>query len=172
MRKYVPLAKRSHTYFVRRHDGIKIARAPTAVPDLSSLGYPEPLRLLGTVPDFVVKHRAVLERFAHLKAGRGWFRPEPELLDFIEAATGAAIYPQAPEPPPPVRLHPAVEALHEMARNLSSRRPQLPKRAQRFASNLIEQGFGAETPEDVVRLQPYMAKQAEWFRAAMAEASR
>lgn len=47
-------------------------------------GNPEPLRLLGAVPGVREDETALHERFARFRIGGEWFRPEPELLSFID----------------------------------------------------------------------------------------
>jgi hypothetical protein len=62
-------------------------------------------------------------RFAHLKENGEWFRPDPEILDYIESRRAEDLGPQAHNPPP-------IEAYERrMAKNIAKRhaaRPAFP----------------------------------------------
>jgi transcriptional regulator with XRE-family HTH domain len=47
---------------------------------------PEPLRLLFAFPGTLDVERSIHERFAHIRTHREWYRPDQELLAFIEQA--------------------------------------------------------------------------------------
>jgi hypothetical protein len=157
------------TYFVRRSQAIKIGHADSDDPAALQMEYPGPLHLLAIVPAHVVTSKTAREKFVHLRA-HGWFRAEPELLEFIEAAAGAAIFPQLPKTAPKVPsplLHPAVAKLKDLGRQLSSRHSKLPAQAKRIASNIIAQTKGIMTLEDVERLKPQIAHQTKLLAQAM-----
>lgn len=76
-------------YFVQHGDGgpIKIgwtADLPARLTDLQ-IASPVALRVLGTVAGGESVERALHGRFHHLRVRGEWFRPDPELLDFVRA---------------------------------------------------------------------------------------
>lgn len=78
-----------YTYFVRRGDEIKIGSSGRPDQRIKQLRwyYPE-LTVLAVVSDKIADEYQTHQRFAHLRLHGEWFRPEPELLDFI-AGLGA-----------------------------------------------------------------------------------
>lgn len=77
----------SYLYFIGDGQAIKIGRAVNIERRLRSLRTAQhrDLAVLAAVPVHVSTEAAVHRRFSHLRIkGLEWFRPEPELLDFIE----------------------------------------------------------------------------------------
>lgn len=66
---------------------IKIGIANNVVSRLYSLqsGSPDELRLLTTQPGGGLVEKTLHDRFSHLRVRGEWFRPEPELIEYIES---------------------------------------------------------------------------------------
>lgn len=77
-------------YFVQSGEGghIKIGTASDFPKRLQALqtGNPERLTVLGTLPGSLSEEADIHDQFSHLRARGEWFRPEPELLDYIKEA--------------------------------------------------------------------------------------
>lgn len=75
------------TYFIRDAEGIKIGRSisPRARMHDLQAGNGSRLELLVAVSEKRLTEAAAHRQFAHLRTHREWFRPEQDLLDFIEA---------------------------------------------------------------------------------------
>lgn len=76
-------------YFIQRVDGtgpIKIGVADDVPRRLGGIqtSHPEPLHVLAVMRGGVSMERSLHERFASLRMQGEWFRPEPDLLAFIE----------------------------------------------------------------------------------------
>lgn len=119
------------TYFIRDAEGIKIGRSVHPRSRLRDLqgGNGSKLELLLAVPYSRLSEPDAHRKFKHLRTHREWFRPEQELLDFIEALR-AETRPRRKRPPPHVEM---------MIGRLVSARPAAPKHKRNHISNLIEQ---------------------------------
>lgn len=74
-------------YFIQSSDNfIKIGYSANPAKRLASLqtSAAEPLILLGTVTGGRDKEEVLHDRFSHLRISGEWFRPDQELLDYIE----------------------------------------------------------------------------------------
>ena len=81
----------SWVYFLRSGEAgpIKIGytgTTPNARLSALQTGNPEPLRLIGAVPGTMADESRLHDRFASVRLQGEWFRPVPELLNFIEGA--------------------------------------------------------------------------------------
>jgi hypothetical protein len=80
---------RSMVYFIRAADGmVKIGTSTNVlkrVKDLASQS-PVPLELVAVVPGNTTDEAALHDRFNDARDHGEWFRPVPELLEFIDAA--------------------------------------------------------------------------------------
>lgn len=74
------------TYFIRDAEGIKIGRSVSPRSRLHDLqgGNGSKLELLIAVSEKRLTEAAAHRQFAHLRTHREWFRPEQDLLDFID----------------------------------------------------------------------------------------
>jgi hypothetical protein len=66
---------------------------------------------LAIVPDGIAGEYETHKRFAHLRVRGEWFRPESDLLAFIEEMKVAA-EPTPPPPPPPPEEDPIISRFH------------------------------------------------------------
>ena len=77
----------SYVYFVQPEGGgpIKIGRSIQPQKRISSLSCasPTPLELIATAPGGAFAESSLHSQFSDLRLHGEWFRPEPELLDFI-----------------------------------------------------------------------------------------
>lgn len=80
-----------YTYFLRDAEGIKIGRSVHPASRMWALqsGNSSKLELLVSVPCAWVSEADAHAKFAHLKIHREWFRPGPDLLEFIEKLKAA-----------------------------------------------------------------------------------
>lgn len=84
------------TYFIRDAEGIKIGRSihpRSRMHDLQA-GNGSKLELLLAVPCERLSEPEAHKKFRHLKTHREWFRPEQDLLDFIEILKAETIKPR------------------------------------------------------------------------------
>jgi hypothetical protein len=103
----VIFARRPHpmwTYFIRGPEGIKIgkSRNPEERKRGLQLAHASELEIIIAVPESVLSETAGHEMFKHLKMSGEWFRPEPDLLAFIETLKAQPLEPKivATEPTP------------------------------------------------------------------------
>ncbi len=84
----------SQVYFIQASDGgpIKIGVTTNLRSRLKSLqtGHAVPVCVLLSLSGDEADERRLHARFAHLRMSGEWFRPEPELLSFIESVTSVA----------------------------------------------------------------------------------
>jgi hypothetical protein len=75
-----------YTYFIRGPEGIKIGKSFSPRKRKIELqpGSATELKLLVAVPATTITERSAQSKFRHLRMMGEWFRPEQELLDFIE----------------------------------------------------------------------------------------
>lgn len=75
------------TYFIRDAEGIKIGRSMSPQARMRDLqaGNGSKMELLLAVPYSQLSEPDAHRKFKHLRTHREWFRPEPELLQFIES---------------------------------------------------------------------------------------
>jgi hypothetical protein len=83
-------ARACWVYFIQGDDGgpVKIGRARDLFARLPKvqIGYPfGTLRYVGLLRGVGTTEWSLHQRFAHLRLRGEWFRPEPELLDFIRS---------------------------------------------------------------------------------------
>jgi hypothetical protein len=76
----------NYTYFILGSEGIKIGQSFSPRSRLRDLqpGSATPLKLLLAVPYSRIPEPEAHKKFKHLRMMGEWFRPEQELLDFIE----------------------------------------------------------------------------------------
>jgi hypothetical protein len=84
------------TYFIRDAEGIKIGRSIDPRGRMHNLqaGNGSKLKLLVAVPRARISEPEAHKKFRHLKTHREWFRPEQDLLDFIEVLKAETIKPR------------------------------------------------------------------------------
>lgn len=77
---------RSFTYFIEGENAIKIGHSwyPKGRMKDIQCSTPVRLKLLLSVPTSMLTESAAHAKFQHLRISGEWFRPSPELLDFIE----------------------------------------------------------------------------------------
>lgn len=97
-----------HVYFIQNGDMIKIGISQNVLGRLAALqtANSTTLVLLGTIPNGGKSLESRLHsHFSHLRRRGEWFRAEPELVEYIEAAL-APEEPEEPEPAPQVMAAP------------------------------------------------------------------
>jgi Meiotically up-regulated gene 113 len=80
------------TYFMRRGAFIKIGHSanPSSRSDDLQVNFPDEIEILAVIPDTVLREEDAHRKFWHLRKRGEWFRPEPELVEFIERISPAA----------------------------------------------------------------------------------
>lgn len=130
------------TYFIRDAVGIKIGRSISPQSRMRDLqgGNGSRLELLLAVPAAKLSEPDAHARFRHLRIHREWFRPEQELLDFIEELKG---------PKPKRDLAPYYAAAMQLRRALRT----MPRAARQFAYNAIQLMESDAQPTGCHRIQ-------------------
>lgn len=129
------------TYFIRVDDAIKIGFATNFNRRLSGLqtAHEKPIVVLAVVPASMADEFKTHQLFAHLRIRGEWFRPEQDLLDFIDAlkAKPHEEYQPPAAPKKPLRARHSVDPVIAKLSALRSRQ-QRDGRAHGIISNLIE----------------------------------
>lgn len=116
-------------YFITDGDAIKIGHATNVKKRLSSLqsGHSKRLTVLTTVSGCVMSEYSLHQRFAHLRISGEWFRPEPELADFIRELRDnpPEVPAPAPEPEPVPPVKSQQQELRETLAQWARRRPDM-----------------------------------------------
>jgi hypothetical protein len=134
------------TYFIRAGDSIKIGFASNLKRRLGGLqsSHHEPLEVLAAVSAADVDEHQTHQRFAHLRIRGEWFRPEPELLDYIEQINLA--FGECADPKPEPKVRPTRKPLPDpVIRGVLKRRNKV----------------GSQTPEGHVLSNIF--KQSQWL---------
>lgn len=122
----------NRVYFISDGTAIKIGVALNVTKRLGSLqtGHHRPLTVLATIPEEGTTEYDLHQRFAHLRISGEWFRPEPELTDFIQ---GLKDSPPPELTDPPIALaEPAVKSplqeLRDLLVEFGKKRPDMQPR--------------------------------------------
>jgi hypothetical protein len=159
------------TYFIRSADAIKIGQSGAPRLRMESLqsAHSSRLELLVMVPDSRLSEVAAHRMFKHLRMHGEWFRPDQELLDFIEALKAEAA-PLAPPPQLPTRKRQSpATPVDMMIAKLTAARPSAPAHKRYHISNLIEQlrnHAGTKDPNIRSFLERAMARSMTHIEAA------